>query len=100
MISRRNLCLFLLYWLWVLEISDVIKVQTSYKTILSFYQIVWSAKITKCKNLRDSNTSMKKQCFYKKKSRFVNKQRESGLISKLGITTPLRNLLILSNILF
>ena len=35
-----------------------------------------------------------------KKSKFINKQEESGLVSKLGIKTPLSKVPILGNILF
>ena len=35
-----------------------------------------------------------------KKSKFINKQEEKGLLSKLGIKTPFSKLPILGNILF
>ena len=35
-----------------------------------------------------------------KKSLFINKQEESGLVSKLGIKTPLSKVPILGDILF
>ena len=35
-----------------------------------------------------------------KKSKFINKQEESGLVSKLGIKTPLSKVPILGDILF
>ena len=36
----------------------------------------------------------------RKKSTFINKQEESGLLSKLGIKTPLRKIPILGDVLF
>ena len=35
-----------------------------------------------------------------KKSRFINKQEAKGLLSKLGIKTPLRKIPILGDVLF
>ena len=35
-----------------------------------------------------------------KKSKFINKQKAKGLLSKLGIKTPLGKILILGDILF
>ena len=35
-----------------------------------------------------------------KKSKFVNKQEASGLLSKLGIKTPLRKIPLIGDILF
>ena len=35
-----------------------------------------------------------------KKSKFINKQEASGLLSKLGIKTPLSKIPVLGNILF
>ena len=35
-----------------------------------------------------------------KSSKFINKQEESGLLSKLGIKTPLRKIPILGDVLF
>ena len=35
-----------------------------------------------------------------KKSKFINKQEAKGLLSKLGIKTPLGNVPVLGNILF
>ena len=35
-----------------------------------------------------------------KKSKFINKQEAKGLLSNLGIKTPLSKILVLGNILF
>ena len=35
-----------------------------------------------------------------KKSKFINKQETSGLLSKLGIKTPLSKISLLGNVLF
>ena len=64
-------------------------------------------KYTENINPRVSSTSNGKvmilsKCaiFNSKKSKFINKQEAKGLLSKLGIKTPLSKIPVLGNILF
>ena len=64
-------------------------------------------KYTKNINLQDSGTSNGKiiilsKCAIcnSKKSKFINQQEAKGLLSKLGIKTPLSKIPILGDILF
>ena len=64
-------------------------------------------KIYKNINPQASSTSngkimIKSKCaiFYIRKSKFIKKQKAKGLLSKLGIKTPLSKIPLLGNILF